>query len=858
MIMTRERLQGFLSERQVRTLGRMRFRVTRLAPAARAARRELTANRDQQAADWQELPRLQHEVKVKREQLAAGRERLQQTRDRLQGTRARLLTANERIVELRTMVQGKRRAEGEVRRFAHAYRRLLSAGRGVASWQLDEQITSAPDLHWDKPFVAEVRSLAQDAAVARLIRQGKPLDEAVATVTRQLRWVDNADWRAFCHALAADPSTRTAGTVGAALVAERLGQQELVWQLLSSLSDEDAARLAAAEYLRAGLEAHDDHALPVAAGWIAGRRVTDPQQLLQLARLFFVAEEPAIAQTCLDQAEAIGDLDDQLAASLEYLRPWIQRKLAPQQPAPVPAGHVVFGVIDYKQPDEQAASSNIGDYVQTIASLGHLLRHDGVRLHGDDDLVGVARFLQDRVRPDHRIPGPEREVTLALVQRDASQLDALPPNTWTLAFGWYMHSQFGLHWDFPFHPSVNPIFISFHCNKTALLTPDVVDYLRSHGPIGCRDWTTVHLLLNAGVPAFFSGCITTTIDTLFGEDLPQPPAGAPVAYVDVSGPRPADAIKIQQASPLIRTTPAAQNVKEAVALLESYRSEYSTVITSRLHCYLPSWSIGANVEFRPRNRADIRFAGLLDADAGELIMIQQRIRTLLAPVIGRVLAGADAEEVYALWREVCADEVEHARQVHQTPAARPTTSLDVAAACRAVAATRVVIEPTRPRSGEVINIAVGLDGNLRDQLATVICGMVDNTERPIRLHALTRDHGPDDHERLARLFPEVGFEWYACDGVEYGPVLRMLKHITVATMDRLLLPDLLAGVDRVIYHDIDALAVADLGALYDIELAGAPPGRRPRPAIGTACPRCSRRPGCCMTVRRRPASSCMR
>ncbi|NNH51313.1 molybdopterin-dependent oxidoreductase, partial [Promicromonospora citrea] len=40
--------------------------------------------------------------------------------------------------------------------------------------------------------------------------------------------------------------------------------------------------------------------------------------------------------------------------------------------------------------------------------------------------------------------------------------------------------------------------------------------------------------------------------------------------------------------------------------------------------------------------------------------------------------------------------------------------------------------------------------------------------------ALTRDHTTEDHDRLAGLFPEVEFEWIACDDIDYGPVLGIL------------------------------------------------------------------------------------
>ena len=71
----------------------------------------------------------------------------------------------------------------------------------------------------------------------------------------------------------------------------------------------------------------------------------------------------------------------------------------------------------------------------------------------------------------------------------------IPPDTWMLAFGWFMHAIFELRYGFPFHRNLRPIFVSFHCNKRDLLTPEATDYLRACGPIGCRDWTTVDILL---------------------------------------------------------------------------------------------------------------------------------------------------------------------------------------------------------------------------------------------------------------------------------------------------------------------------------------------------------------------------
>src|SRR5690606_26034863 len=80
----------------------------------------------------------------------------------------------------------------------------------------------------------------------------------------------------------------------------------------------------------------------------------------------------------------------------------------------------------------------------------------------------------------------------------------------------------------------------------------------------------------------------------------------------------------------------------------------------------------------------------------------------------------------------------------------------------------------------------------------------------------------DDMLAFSALFDEVDVTWLPCDEIDYGPIAGMLNHITVSTMDRLLLPYLLPGLDRVVYHDIDALTVHDVGELYDLDLGDSP------------------------------------
>jgi lipopolysaccharide biosynthesis glycosyltransferase len=358
-----------------------------------------------------------------------------------------------------------------------------------------------------------------------------------------------------------------------------------------------------------------------------------------------------------------------------------------------------------------------------------------------------------------------------------------------------------------------------------MLTPAAREYLRTYGPIGCRDWSTVDLLLSVGVPAFFSGCLTTTISTVF----PEPPAGqrpprdAPAVYVDVDTP-PANALTIRHATREVRAAALVENIRHAIDLLEGYQRHYAKVVTSRLHCYLPCRSVGAAVEFQPVRRADTRFNGLYEATDPEYFdaMRDGLLRKLEAP-LAAIVAGRSEAEVYQIWRDACAEDVATAVARHAAVAPMPAPSFDVQAVCATLRDSATTVErSTITGDGPEVHVALALDGNLKEQLRVVAAAMADNSSRPLHLWILCRDHDDRDYEKFAALFPEVTATWLPCDRIDYGPVPGMLKHITVSTMDRLLLPDLLPHLDRVVYHDIDALPLGDVARLYDWDLGGHP------------------------------------
>ena len=121
-------------------------------------------------------------------------------------------------------------------------------------------------------------------------------------------------------------------------------------------------------------------------------------------------------------------------------------------------------------------NKNIGDYIQSIAA---------------DQFMHATELVEREHLHEYR--GEKMKVILN---------------------GWFMH--------YPenFSPSedIVPLFISFHLRPRMadlLLTPATVAYMKAHGPVGCRDKTTVALLEKKGVPAYFSSCLTLTLGRSF-------------------------------------------------------------------------------------------------------------------------------------------------------------------------------------------------------------------------------------------------------------------------------------------------------------------------------------------------------
>ena len=258
---------------------------------------------------------------------------------------------------------------------------------------------------------------------------------------------------------------------------------------------------------------------------------------------------------------------------------------------------------------------------------------------------------------------------------------------------------------------------------------------------------------------------------------------------------------------------------EAVDLLETYRRDHSALVTSRLHCYLPMRSIGAKVDFRPKNRSDIRFAGLIDITDDQFDAIRSGINDRLEKIFAAIMDGRTRDEVYGLWRELCAHDVELARERRAAAPGAVGPSTDVSDEIkRAIAGSRTPGRRAGRRRGR-------RDPRAQEPIAAA--------QRPGRV---TRQAGQSSAAHLAaRRFGQrnrSGRGRPACGrqhphGDPHQGLGANLRGLSSAAPNRsrsgfevLMLPALLPDVDRVVLLPLAALVEGDVAELADTDLGG--------------------------------------
>jgi|GEM_PF-402307 len=137
-----------------------------------------------------------------------------------------------------------------------------------------------------------------------------------------------------------------------------------------------------------------------------------------------------------------------------------------------------FGLLAYND------TINLGDEIQSIAARQFLPAID---------------YYIDREALDAFALAPDQEVRLILN-------------------GWFCHRP--ERW--PPSSSIRPLLISFHVSQTpgmwsglrpvdVFAQDSVRQYLKQHGPVGARDFSTLEFLQRSGIDSYFSGCLSLAL-----------------------------------------------------------------------------------------------------------------------------------------------------------------------------------------------------------------------------------------------------------------------------------------------------------------------------------------------------------
>ena len=202
--------------------------------------------------------------------------------------------------------------------------------------------------------------------------------------------------------------------------------------------------------------------------------------------------------------------------------------------------------------------------------------------------------------------------------------------------GWYLDCQKA----WPPSENIDPLLVSMHFTnerdfkRAPLLTEESREFFSKNGPVGCRDFHTLNFLENYDIDAYYSGCLTLTLDSGSkkrekDEDYDYIVINAEshekilsflkdktdkkIFVVSQIAP-PSFEKAYPETMPMgINTVTSLYNHEEKFFMAESFLHLYenaSCVITDRLHCALPCLALKTPVLEINNGLSHERFDGL--------------------------------------------------------------------------------------------------------------------------------------------------------------------------------------------------------------------------------------------------------
>lgn len=673
-----------------------------------------------------------------------------------------------------------------------------------------------------KARLAALERLGGNSNLIETVGRGGNLNNVVVQTVRHLvEKKSGAEARAFCQSLFAHENGDSVGPLAMGVYLALNGYLRSADGYFTRVDVNTAAAVCPAEFSDARLSRGTAEAAQEVLGlgrdlYLSGNLSGAFSCVKSLKKHGFLDESLSLFADFSDRSGLVSGLSEQEKLEVE----WTQKVIRDRESTVTPDCDVIFGLMDYKLLANDRTSANIGDYVQTLSALGNILRHENMEIVSDDEALSKAVCdFQARMPEANRIKnGANVRVGVVPIDRDFASGRHYSKPVWFISNGWFMHANGRGKFDFPFPDYVRPIFVSFHINHHEFLTPEAIQYLKKYEPIGCRDWPTVYQLMDVGVEAFFSGCLTTTVGLLFKNSKSEHATAianveAKLTATEEKNPNVESFIQLFDG---VRDYSLSDGLIAADIMLENYR-KFSKIITSRLHCYLPCRSLGLDVKFRPKAASDIRFEGLDELDADAFDAMRNGLQEKLAIIVQMLLSGRDEDEIWTAWRRICAPSVNVAKQRVFSEPALTMTRFD----------TKNIVEAlnkTEKRFGLIpkansVELAFSIDDKMIKQLQITIASVLRHTQRHVSITVLSRDIDVVTIEGIAEKFPSVAMRFIDCSAVTYGDV-HLLSHISISTMDRLFLPELYVDCKRIIYLDVDLIVRSDISTLFDMDISG--------------------------------------
>ncbi|MEM6551180.1 MAG: glycosyltransferase family 8 protein [Planctomycetota bacterium] len=127
-------------------------------------------------------------------------------------------------------------------------------------------------------------------------------------------------------------------------------------------------------------------------------------------------------------------------------------------------------------------------------------------------------------------------------------------------------------------------------------------------------------------------------------------------------------------------------------------------------------------------------------------------------------------------------------------------------------------------NGQSVHLATIVDGNMVHAAATMVWGAVQRSGgRVEHIHIIGLGLSETQRQRLERVVPGCNVHWLEQKQARrITEELPAVYHVPPISYTRLLLPDLLEGVDRVLYLDADLVVRANVAELWDLGTQGLP------------------------------------